>query len=55
MAKSAVHHLVKNIKEGLPKGSKAVGALPVILDTMANRMNMPDIDPAKMIPADDLS
>jgi dihydropteridine reductase len=45
--KAAVHHMVKSLSQrgsGMPKDSITIGIAPVMLDTPANRKDMPDAD-----------
>lgn len=45
--KAAVHHLVGSLAKegsGMPEGSRTVGIAPVMLDTPANRLAMPEAD-----------
>ncbi|KAI9357174.1 hypothetical protein BD770DRAFT_345105 [Pilaira anomala] len=47
IAKSAVHHLVKDLaapSSGLPEGCKVTAILPVTIDTPMNRKFMPNAD-----------
>ncbi|KAF5274583.1 hypothetical protein FQA39_LY07195 [Lamprigera yunnana] len=53
MVKASVHHLVKSLGgkgSGMPKESCCVGILPVTLDTVSNRANMPNSDFTKWTP-----
>lgn len=53
-SKSAVHRLTESLAEELKTTSVTVNAvLPSIIDTPANRADMPDVDPARWVgPAD---
>ena len=51
--KAAVHQMVKSLGRkgsGLPKDAIAVGIAPVMLDTPANRLSMPDADRSTWTP-----
>ncbi|VDP06968.1 unnamed protein product [Soboliphyme baturini] len=53
VAKSAVHHLTKNMalpESGLPEHATVVAILPVMLDTKANRQSIPDGDISSWTP-----
>ncbi|KAI9152418.1 hypothetical protein H9P43_009209 [Blastocladiella emersonii ATCC 22665] len=55
MTKAAVHHLVASLgapESGLPEGARAVGILPITLDTPMNRKFMPHADTSKWTPLD---
>lgn len=56
--KTSVHHLVKSVSlegGGLPRGAKAVGIAPVMLDTPANRTSMPDANMRNWTPLDEVA
>jgi len=59
ISKSAVHHLVKSLANpelaGLPAKSIAVGIVPSMLDTEANRQAMPNEDFSNWTPLDAVS
>ncbi|PWA00171.1 hypothetical protein BB558_003788 [Smittium angustum] len=58
LAKASVHHLVGSLGmegSGLPENAKAIGILPVALDTPANRAAMPDADHSSWTPLSELS
>jgi NAD(P)-dependent dehydrogenase (short-subunit alcohol dehydrogenase family) len=55
-SKSAVHRLTEALAEELKSGTVTVNAvLPSIIDTAANRADMPDADPAKWVAPADLA
>jgi len=55
-SKSGVHRLTESLAEELKDTSVTVNAvLPSILDTAANRSDMPDADPAKWVQPSDLA
>lgn len=55
-SKSAVHRLTESLAEELKNTSVTVNAvLPSIIDTPANRKDMPDADPAKWVAPADLA
>ena len=55
-SKSAVHRLTEALAEELKSTSVTVNAvLPSIIDTAANRADMPDADPAKWVAPADLA
>jgi NAD(P)-dependent dehydrogenase (short-subunit alcohol dehydrogenase family) len=55
-SKSAVHRLTEALAEELKATSVTVNAvLPSIIDTPANRADMPDADPAKWVAPADLA
>lgn len=57
-AKAAVHHLVGSLSSkgsGLPDGSRVIAVAPVMLDTPANRKDMPNADRSSWTPVDALS
>ncbi len=57
-AKASVHQFIQSIAQsdsGLPKGSKAIALLPVILDTPMNRKWMPDADKSTWTPLEEIS
>ena len=55
-SKSAVHALTQSLAEELKSGSVTVNAvLPSIIDTPANRADMPDADPATWVAPRDLA
>ena len=55
-SKSAVHRLTEALAEELKDTSVTVNAvLPWILDTLQNRADMPDADPAKWVAPSDLA
>lgn len=55
-SKSAVHRLTESLAEELKATSVTVNAvLPSIIDTPANRADMPDVDPAKWVAPADLA
>jgi len=47
MAKASIHHLIKSLAQpqsGIPKSARAVGILPITIDTPLNRKSMPNAD-----------
>jgi NAD(P)-dependent dehydrogenase (short-subunit alcohol dehydrogenase family) len=55
-SKSAVHRLTEALAEELKSGTVTVNAvLPSIIDTAANRADMPDADPSKWVAPADLA
>lgn len=53
MVKAATHHLLASVAAeggGLPAGARAVGVLPVTIDTPANRAAMPGADTSTWTP-----
>jgi dihydropteridine reductase len=56
MAKAATHFLVESLAQsGLPEGSRALGVLPITIDTPGNRAGMPDADTSTWTPTAEIA